>query len=96
MIFWITLAAAAAIAGFWLARSFLVSGGIELAEGEQSISIYRDQMDAVERDATRGLISEVERAEAEREIEGLAARAAKGIDNDLLWAKTSPIAAHVK
>ncbi|MDH3666244.1 MAG: c-type cytochrome biogenesis protein CcmI [Paracoccaceae bacterium] len=93
MIFWITLAAAAAIAGFWLARSFLISGGIELAEGEQSISIYRDQMDAVERDARRGLISEVERAEAEREIEGRAVRAAKGIDNDLLRAKTSPIAA---
>ncbi len=93
MSFWIVFAAVAAIAGGWLARAFLFRGDVEMAESEQSISVYRDQIDAVKRDAERGLIDAAELTEAEREIEGRAARAARGIDNGLLIARTSRLAA---
>lgn len=93
MTFWIAFAAVAAVAGLWLARSFMQRGGVELAEGEQAISIYRDQIDAVQRDAEHGLISEAERLAAEREIEARALRAARTLDNNLLAPRVSRAAA---
>ena len=93
MTFWIAFTAIAAIAAGWLARAFLFRGNVEMAEGEQSISVYRDQIDAVKRDAERGLIDAAELTEAQREIEGRAARAARDIDNDLLIPRTSRTAA---
>jgi len=93
MTFWIAIVAVSLVAGLWLARAFLRRGEVELGEGEQAISIYRDQIDAVLRDAERGLISEAERAEAEAEIQARALRAARQIDNGLLAPRTSRLAA---
>ena len=93
MTFWIALVAVSALAAAWLARAFLFRGEVEMAEGEQSISVYRDQVDAVKRDAERGLIDAAELTEAEREIEGRAARAAREIDNALLIPRASRTAA---
>lgn len=84
MILWIAIAAAAALAGTWLAWPFLVRGQVESNEAEHAISIYRDQRDELRRDARDGLISEVERDAAEQEIERRALRAARQLDTGLL------------
>ena len=93
MTVWVVIAAISALAGLWLARGFLRRGDLELAEGEQTISVYRDQIDAVARDAEQGLISEDERRAAEREIEARALRAARELDNGLLASRVSRLAA---
>lgn len=90
---WLAVAVISALAGVWLARGFLRRGDLELAEGEEAISVYRDQIDAVARDAEQGLISEAERRAAEREIEARALRAARELDNGLLASRVSRPAA---
>jgi len=90
---WLAIGLLAVLAALWMARGFLQRGNLELAEGDQAISIYRDQIEAVQRDAERGLISEAERNAAEREIEARALRAGRELDNGLLASRASKAAA---
>lgn len=76
MSFWIAAALLLAAALVWLARPLLRRGDIDLTESQQSLSIYRDQIDEVGRDAEAGLIGEAAATEAQREIERRALRAA--------------------
>lgn len=80
MLFWIVLSATVLVAGLWVARPFLSKGAIEMNDADGAISVFRDQMDEVDRDLASGLISAEERDQALREIERRALHAAKGID----------------
>ncbi len=96
MSFWIAALALLACAGFWLARPLLRRGDILLTESQQSLSIYRDQIDEVSRDAASGLIDVAEAEEARREIELRALRAAGRMDAGVAVAKRqTPLAAGI-
>lgn len=84
MTIWIILALSAAAAALWIAWPFLRARSYELSGSEGAISVYRDQMDEVERDRDAGLISEAECAAALAEIERRALSAAREIDQGLV------------
>ncbi|WP_068114600.1 c-type cytochrome biogenesis protein CcmI [Tropicimonas marinistellae] len=79
MAFWILIVISAAFAGLWVARPFLKGGTIEMDDSDGAISVYRDQLEEVERDLSAGLISPEERDQARREIERRALLAARNM-----------------
>ena len=89
MLFWSIAAAAAVLTGLWMARPFLGRGKIEIADDDSAISIFRDQMDEVERDLSHGLISQDECEAAKREIEGRAVKSARMFDGGMMVSSRS-------
>lgn len=77
MLFWLLIAALASLAGLWVAWPFLRGGSIEMDDGDGAISVYRDQLDELDRDRAAGMISEEECEQARREIERRALNAAR-------------------
>ena len=80
MTFWIIATAATLAAGLWIARPFLKARTVEMNTADGTISIYRDQLDEVERDFKDGLIGAEECAAARAEIERRALKAARTLD----------------
>lgn len=83
MLFWTLIIAAALIAALWIARPFLAKGQLEVNDAEGAISVFRDQIDELERDCADGQISPEERDAARREIEARALKAARDMDGGL-------------
>ncbi len=84
MSFWIFALLLLAGAIWWLARPLLRRGDVDLTESQQSLSIYRDQIDEVGRDAAAGLINTSAAEEAKREIERRALRAAGKLQSGIV------------
>lgn len=89
MTFWIAAAIATVFGGLWIARPFLSRGSVELNSTEGAISVFRDQLDEVDRDLEQGLISPAEREAARREIELRTAKAARTMDGGLSVSRRS-------
>ena len=93
MTVWLSISVVAIAAILWLARPFIMRGQIEPNETEVAISIYRGQLDELERDERRGLISAADRTQARREIESRAARAARRLDAGIAIGRRAPLMA---
>lgn len=87
---WIAVSCAALLAALWMARPFLSRAQVELNESDLAISIYRDQLDKLHRDAEAGLISDEERDAAQQEIERRALQAAKRMDVGISVSRRAP------
>ncbi len=91
--FWLTLIAAACLAGLWMAAPFLRTRVADTGDADGAISVYRDQIDEVERDRDAGLISAAECVAARAEIERRAQQAARTLDQGLSVSRRAPVAA---
>ncbi|MDJ0630783.1 MAG: c-type cytochrome biogenesis protein CcmI [Rhodobacter sp.] len=91
--FWLALAAAALLSGVWIAWPFLRIRSVDLTSADGAISIYRDQLDEVDRDRAGGLISDAEATAARAEIERRALHAARSLDQGLAISKRAPLTA---
>lgn len=83
MTIWIIAFAIAAIAALWTAFPFLRSATMEMNDSDGAISVFRDQLDELDRDLAAGLISEHERAAAAQEIERRTVTAARNVDGGI-------------
>lgn len=83
MEFWILASLVALLSAAWISYPFLKSRTVEMSSADSTISIYRDQLDEVERDRAAGLISESELEGARTEIERRALKAARTMDQGL-------------
>lgn len=68
MMFWTFAAMTAVLTGLWMARPYLRRGAVELNDSDGAISVFRDQLDEVERDLSYGLINAGEHDATKREI----------------------------
>ncbi len=93
MLFWTVLATCALIAGFWIGWPFLRARSVDLTSGDGTISIYRDQIDEVERDHAAGLINTAECDAARAEIERRALHAARTLDQGMAISRRTPLVA---
>ncbi len=84
MEFWLIAGAVTGLAGLWMARPYFRARSIEMTSSDDAISIYRDQLDELERDLTAGQISEGECESARMEIERRALGAARRLDAGFL------------
>ncbi|MDJ0824661.1 MAG: c-type cytochrome biogenesis protein CcmI [Rhodobacter sp.] len=91
--FWLVLAAAALLSGLWIAWPFLRSRSVDLTGADGAISIYRDQLDEVDRDRAAGLISAAEAEAARAEIERRALHAARRLDRGMAISTRAPVTA---
>lgn len=92
---WIAATALAVLAGLWLAQPFLKKRQMEILETDSVISIYRDQLDEVERDCASGLIDEAEAEAAREEIEFRALQAAKRGGSGMSVSQRNPVVAGI-
>lgn len=92
---WIAAAVLAALAGLWMAQPFLKKRQMEILETDSVISIYRDQLDEVERDCASGLIDEAEAEAAREEIEFRALQAAKRGGSGMSVSRRNPLVAGI-
>ena len=93
MIFCSLATALALLAAFWIARPFLRRGSMEMDAADSTMSIYRDQLDEIERDLEAGLISAAECEAARREIERRALAAGRQLDQGFFVGQRSvPVA----
>lgn len=95
MTFWIVAPLVAALAALWIAAPLLRNRVMEMNDSEGAISVFRDQLDEVERDHAAGLISAEERDAAQREIESRTLTAARQIDGGVTISRRAPLAAAV-
>ncbi len=95
MEFWLTAGVIVLLAGLWIARPYFRARSIEMTSSDGAISIYRDQMDELERDLKAGQISESEFASAKMEIERRALSAARRLDTGFLSSPRSLVTAAV-
>lgn len=93
MTLWIAAAAVAALSTLWLVRPFLARGEIEMTESEGAVSFYRGQLLELGRAEREGLLSADARAEARREVEARAVRAARAFGGGLTVARPAPLTA---
>ncbi len=91
--FWLTLIGAAGLAGLWMAAPFLRTRLADTGDADGAISVYRDQIEEVERDRDAGLISAAECDAARAEIERRAQQAARSLDQGLSVSRRAPLAA---
>jgi cytochrome c-type biogenesis protein CcmH len=91
--FWLALASAALLSGLWIAWPFLRARSIDITSADGAISIYRDQLDEVDRDRASSLISDAEATAARAEIERRALHAARSLDQGLAVSKRAPLTA---
>lgn len=80
MMFWIFTVVFFVTAGLWIARPFLSKSSLEMNDSDSAISVFRDQLDEVDRDLAAGLITEDQRDQAKQEIERRALNAARHMD----------------
>ena len=90
---WGAILIVAVAAGFWLVRPFLNSTTVELNESEATVSIFRDQVEELERDRELGLINDAQLAAARAEIEKRALTAARKLGDGLSVSRRAPVAA---
>ena len=95
MEFWPTAGVIVLLSGLWIARPYFKARSIEMTSSDGAISIYRDQMDELERDLKAGQISESEFASAKMEIERRALSAARRLDTGFLSSPRSLVTAAV-
>ncbi len=95
MEFWLTAGVIVLLSGLWIARPYFKARSIEMTSSDGAISIYRDQMDELERDLKAGQISESEFASAKMEIERRALSAARRLDTGFLSSPRSLVTAAV-
>lgn len=93
MIFWVSATLVALLAAYWIARPFLRRGTMEMDASDSTMSIYRDQLDEIERDRDAGLISPAECDAARQEIERRALAAARHVDQGFFMGHRSVPAA---
>ena len=93
--FWAVTAAAALLAGLWMALPVLRGRTVDVGDAEGAISIYRDQIDEVERDRAAGLIGDAECDAACAEIERRALHAARTLDRGLSISHRAPMSGAV-
>lgn len=93
MTFWIASALIAVLGALWIAKPLLRARIMEMNDSEGAISVFRDQLDEVERDHQAGLISAEERHAAQREIEARTLAAARNLDGGVSISKRAPAAA---
>lgn len=89
MAIWGIILGFAVLASFWMARPFLRQGRVELNDTDSVITIFRDQMDEVERDLQGGMISVAECDAARREIEARTLHAARNMDGGVSVSRRS-------
>ncbi len=97
---WIAFVPLALAAALWIAFPFLRNGAVEVNDAEGTISVFRDQLDEVDRDHAAGLIGDDERAGAAQEIERRALHAARRLDGGVFvshrsWSAAAGLAAAV-
>ncbi len=92
---WIAVGVSTVLAVLWMVKPLIARNRVEVDESEHALSIFRDQMDEIDRDASLGFISDSERDQAELEIERRAARAAKERAAGIAVARRSPVLAGV-
>ncbi len=68
MSFWVTTALLAALAAFWIALPLLRRGGDGVGRSSYDVQIYKDQLKEVERDLSRGVLTEAEANASRTEI----------------------------
>ena len=68
MTFWLVLGALALVSGLWIARPYLRSRSVEMTGADGAISIYRDQIDELERDRDPTLALRLEPHEEARHL----------------------------
>lgn len=95
MTVWIASAILIAIAAVRIAWPFLRGRSVEVASSVGTMSIYRDQMDEIERDHAAGLIGKQELDAARTEIERRALKAARTLDQGLSISSRNPVAAAI-
>ncbi|PSL20719.1 c-type cytochrome biogenesis protein CcmI [Shimia abyssi] len=83
MTLWSVITGISLVTGVWMAWPFLRARSMEMSGAEGAISIYRDQMDEIERDRRQGLINETEADAARQEVERRALFAARNLDSGL-------------
>lgn len=92
---WITIAALAAAASLWLIWPMLRRDLTMSGESEYAMSVYRDQLDEIEKDHESGLIGDAERQAAEEEIERRALKMARQLDTSQMVGRRMPKSATV-
>ena len=93
MTFWLAALALAFVGALWIAWPFLRKGQIEMDDADGAISVFRDQLDELDRDLAAGLISVDERDAAAQEIERRTLAAARQIDGGFSRSDRAPLAA---
>lgn len=93
MTFWLAACALALIGAAWIARPFLSDGAVEMNDSDGAISVFRDQLDELDRDLAGGLISEEERDAAAQEIERRTLAAARRLDGGFSRSHRMPLIA---
>ncbi len=93
MEFWLIVTGLAAVSGLWMAWPYLRSRSVEMTGSDGAISIYRDQIDELERDRRAGQISDSECEAARVEIERRALVAARRLDSGFVSSQRSLLSA---
>ena len=78
---------------FWLCLPFMRRSASVVSEADYSISVYRDQLDEIERERGEGLIGDDEAGAARLEIEARTLKAARQLDTVGNVARRAPLAA---
>ena len=91
MMFWFAALALAFLGALWIAAPFFRKGAIEMDDSDGAISVFRDQLDELDRDLAAGLINEDERDGAAQEIERRTLAAARQIDGGFSRSERAPL-----
>lgn len=90
MMFWLAALCLALVGAVWIAWPFLRDGKVEMNDADGAISVFRDQLDELDRDLAAALISEDERDAAAQEIERRTLAAARRLDGGFSRSHSAP------
>ncbi len=93
MMFWLAALGLALAGAVWIAWPFLREGSVEMNDSDGAISVFRDQLDELDRDLAAGLISAEERDAAAQEIERRTLAAARHLDGGFSLSHRTPTVA---
>ncbi len=93
MMFWFAAFGLTFFGALWIAWPFLRKDSVEMNDADGAISVFRDQLDELDRDLAAGLISEDERDAAAQEIERRTLAAARRLDAGFSLSHRAPAAA---
>ncbi|MCI2399644.1 c-type cytochrome biogenesis protein CcmI [Aliiroseovarius subalbicans] len=91
--FWIISVGVAIVAALWITLPFLRKGAVEMNDSDGAISVFRDQLDELDRDLAAGLINEDQRDAAAQEIERRTLSAARHLDAGFTRSQRAPAVA---
>jgi len=91
--FWFAAVSIVLVGAFWIAWPFLREGRVEMNDSDGAISVFRDQLDEIERDLATGLITEDERDASAQEIERRTLAAARRMDSGFSLSHRTPVLA---